>query len=187
MYTASELFTSASKSSVESLLTASNAAFSGFERLTALNLRVAQSNMEKATEAWKSLLSAKDSKDLTAGSSTAPAIETVVAYTRGVYEIVSETGAALFTEVEHNVSGFQKEAVETIDKAIESAPEGAKPGLVAVKAAITNVASACESMTKAAKKATESVHANITAATDSSLDTVGAKTPTPAIARSKAA
>ena len=71
----------------------SQIAFSGVERLAALNLNVARTALQDGVAASNCLLQLKDASDLKAlqNTITAPATEHCAAYFRGVQEIAAES------------------------------------------------------------------------------------------------
>ena len=170
MYNVPEQFTATAKSGTDSLLNIANAAFTSLERLSALNMSVAKAAALEGADTWKTLLTVKDSQGLTGLSSIAqPSFEKAVTYSRGNYEIFSETGAAVFKELERHFSEFQKSVAATLDQAIKNAPPGTESAAAALKSAFATASSTYESMTNAAKQATESAHASIAAASDANL------------------
>jgi len=170
MYNVPEQFTATAKSGTDSLLNIANAAFTSLERLSALNMSVAKAAALEGTDTWKTLLTVKESQGLTGLSSIAqPSFEKAVTYSRGTYEIFSETGAAVFKELERHFSEFQKSVSATLDQAIKNAPPGTESAAAALKSAFAAASSTYESMANAAKQATESAHASIAAAGDANL------------------
>jgi phasin family protein len=170
-----EKFASANKANVETMLTIANTAFASAERLAALNLNTARSFLEDSAANVKALLGAKDAKEVIAVQTTLaqPSMEKVVAYSRSVYVIASETHGELSKVVEAQVSDLNKNVETVIDKALKNAPAGSDVAMSSVKSAIAAANSAYDSMTKAAKQAGEIAEANVTAATNAVVNAVG--------------
>ena len=121
-----EQIAAANKSNVEALLSLANTAFAGTERLAALNLNTARSALEEGVANVKAVLSVKDVQELvTLQTSLAqPSVEKAVAYSRSVYEIVSQTGEEVAKLVEAQVAEANQAFVAALDKAAKSAQVG---------------------------------------------------------------
>lgn len=93
---------------VEAFTRLSEVAFSGMERLTALNLNVARESLQEAVEASLTLTRAHDIKDLghVTNPLTAAGAERLTAYVRGVQEILSETQSDFAEVIGKQVSSF---------------------------------------------------------------------------------
>ncbi len=181
-----EHFATANKNTIEALLTLANTAFASTERLAALNLNTARSLLEDSVANAKVLFGAKDAQEIIALQSglVQPSIEKVVAYSRSVYEIVSQTQEELSKVVEAQVGEVNKAVSTTLDQAAKQAPAGSDVAVAAVRSAIAAANSAYDSMTKAAKQAVEMAEANVNAATSATVRAVGAASNT---AKKKAA
>ncbi len=181
MYTTPEQFAAANKANVETALTLANTAFASAERFAALNLNTARTTLEDVVANAKALLGAKDIQDLlTLQTSLAqPAIEKIVAYSRSVYEIASQTQEEFSKLVEAQLSEVNKNVAIALEKAAKSAPAGSDVAVAAVKSAIAAANSAYDSVSKAAKQVAEIAEANVTAATNATVKAVGAAAPTP--------
>lgn len=181
-----EHFAAANKNGIEALLTLANTAFASTERLAALNLNTARSLLEDSVANAKTLMGAKDVQESVSLQSglVQPAIEKVVAYSRSVYEIVSQTQEELSKVVEAQVGEVNKAVTSTLDQAAKQAPAGSDVAVAAVKSAIAAANSAYDSMAKAAKQAVEMAEANVNAATSATVRAVGAASTT---AKKKAA
>lgn len=179
-------FAAANKNSIEALLTLANTAFASTERLAALNLNTARSLLEDSVANTKSLMGVKDVQELVALQSgfVQPAIEKAVAYSRSVYEIVSQTQEELSKVVEAQVGEVNKAVASTLDQAAKQAPAGSDVAVAAVKSAIAAANSAYDSIAKATKQAVELAEANVNAATSATVRAVGAASTT---AKKKAA
>jgi phasin family protein len=181
-----EHFATANKNAIEALLTLANTAFASTERLAALNLNTARSLLEDSVANAKTLMGAKDVQDVVALQSglVQPSIEKVVAYSRSVYEIVSQTQDELSKVVEAQVGEVNKAVATTLDQAAKQAPAGSDVAVAAVKSAIAAANSAYDSIAKATKQAVEMAEANVNAATSATVRAVGAASTT---AKKKAA
>jgi phasin family protein len=174
MYTTPEKLASANKANVETLLTLANTAFASAERLAALNLNTARTLLEESVSNAKSLLGAKDAQDLVGLQSSLgqPAVEKIVAYSRSVYEIATQTQEEISKVFEGQFAELNKNVASALDIAAKNAPAGSDVAVAAVKSAIAAANSAFDSMTKAAKQVTEIAEANVAAATNATVRAV---------------
>ena len=181
MYSTPEQFSSANKATVESLLTIANTAFASAERIAALNLNAARSMLEDSVANAKSLLAAKDVQELMSLQTTLaqPALDKVVAYSRNLYEIATQTQEEFGKIFESQFAEVNKNVSSALDKAAKNAPAGSDVAVAAVKSAIAAANSAYDTMTKAAKQVAEIAEANVAAATSATVKAVGAGTAAP--------
>lgn len=123
MYSVPEQLTSANKAGVETLVTIANTAFSGAERLAALNLNAVRTLLEESTANTRALLSVKDVQELVSLQTTLakPGLEKASTYSRSVYQIAAETQEALSEVVEGRVTELAKNAGKAFKKAVKAA------------------------------------------------------------------
>lgn len=166
MNKAIEQFASANKAGIESLQTVANTSLTGLANLTLLNLNTARAVLEDGAANAKALLAVKDIQGLlTLQKSLAqPSVEKAIAYSRSVYEIVSQSSNGVTQVVEEQVSEVNKNVNLAIDQALKNAPAGSEVAVTAVKSAIAAANSAYSNISKAAKQATEMAEANVAAA-----------------------
>lgn len=179
MYTTPEQFASANKANVETLLTIANTAFASAERLAALNLNTARTLLEDSVNNAKSLLAVKDVQELVGmqAALAQPAFEKVVAYSRSVYEIATQTQEEFSKIFDSQYVELNKNVSTALDKAAKNAPAGSDVAVAAVKSALAAANSAYETMNKAAKQVAEMAEANVAAATTATVKAVGATAP----------
>lgn len=166
MYTVSEQISSSNKAGVASFVTLANATFAGAERLAALNLNAARNFIEDSAASTRALLAVKDVEALVSlqKSMAQPDTEKAADYTRRVYEIATQTQEALSHVVEAQVAELNKNLGLALDEAVKTAPAGSDLAVNALRSAISAANSAYDSMSKAAKQASEIAEANIAAA-----------------------
>jgi phasin family protein len=154
------------KASLENMLTVANVAFSGVERLASLNLRTARAVVEDSAASIKALLSVQDLTSLIALQQTLaqPAVEKAVAYSRGVYEVLTQSANEIAHLFEGHAAELNKNVTSAIDNALQNAPAGSEVAVTAVKSAMSAANSALDQMNKAAKQVTEMAEANVAAA-----------------------
>jgi phasin family protein len=123
MYSVPEQLTSANKAGVETLVTIANTAFSGAERLAALNLNAVRTLLEESTANARALLSVKDMRDLVSLQTTLarPGLKKASTYSRSVYQIAAETHGALSEVVEGQVTELAKNAGKAFKKTVKAA------------------------------------------------------------------
>jgi phasin family protein len=176
MYTTPEQLSGANKANVETLLTVANTAFASAERIAALNLNTARTLLEDSVNNAKTLLAVKDVQELASvqAALAQPAFEKVVAYSRSVYEIATQTQEEFSKILDSQYVEMNKNVTTALDKAVKNAPAGSDVAVAAVKSAIAAANSAYETMNKAAKQVAEMAEANVAAATSATVKAVGA-------------
>lgn len=167
MIKTTEQFAAANKAVVDSLLTVANTSLASAERLAALNLNTARSFLADSAAGISALLAIKDPQGLLAlqTSIAKPALEKTVAYSRSVYEILSQSSTGLSQIVEGQAVEMKKNFSAAIDQSLANAPAGSEAVVAAVKTAIAAADSAYDTMAKAAKQATATIEANVATAT----------------------
>lgn len=167
MYNVSEQLSSSNKAGVETFMTIANATFAGAERLAALNLNAARTFVEDSAANTRALLAVKDVEEMVSlqKSLAQPDAEKATDYSRRVYEIATETQGVLSQVIEAQMSELNKNLTQALDKAVKTAPAGSDLAVNALRSAISAANSAYDSMSKAAKQATEMAEANLGAAT----------------------
>ena len=174
MYATPDQLNTASKANIETLLTLANTAFASAERLAALNLNTARTILEDTVANAKTLFAVRDIQELVniQASLAQPSLEKAVAYSRGVYEIATQTQEELSKVFEAQFAELNKNVSTVLDKAAKNAPAGSDVAVAAVKSAIAAANSAYDSMTKAAKQVAEIAEANVAAATNATVKAV---------------
>ncbi len=179
MLNIAEQFAAANKSNIENLLTLANTAFASAERLAALNLNTARAALEDSVATTKSLMAMKDPQAFMAfqASLAQPNLEKTVAYSRSVYEILTQTQEEVSKVVDAQVSELNKNFTTVLDKAAKNAPAGSDVAVAAVKSAIAAANSAFGNINKAARQVVEITEANVAAATSATVKAAGTATP----------
>jgi phasin family protein len=169
-----EQLASTNKANIESLLTLANTTFASAERLAALNLNTARNLLEDVVSNAKTLLAVKDVQEFlnVQVALAQPSVEKAVAYSRGVYEIASQTQEELSKVFEAQFAELNKNVSSALDKAAKNAPAGSDVAVAAVKSAIAAANSAYDSISKAAKQVAEITEANVAAATNATVKAV---------------
>ncbi|MDQ5904837.1 MAG: hypothetical protein QG584_1840 [Pseudomonadota bacterium] len=166
MIKTNEQFASANKAAVESLLTVANTSLATAERLAALNLNTARALIADSASNIAALLAVKDPQGFLALQTALakPAVEKAVAYSRSVYEIITESSNGLSQIVEGQTAELKKNVSAAIEQTLKSAPAGSETVVAAVKSALAQADSAFETMNQSAKQAKATIEANVAAA-----------------------
>ena len=168
MYVTPEQVVATNKAGVEALIGLAHSQFAAFERVSALTFNATKSVFEDSVAHTKALMGAKDVQELVNlnTAATQPSIEKVIAYSRSVYDVTTQTQGELTKLVESQASEFNKSVVSLVDKVSKNAPAGSDVAVAAVKSALAAANSAYDSMSKMSKQATELAEANYAAATN---------------------
>ncbi len=168
-----EQFTAAYQANLETLFALSQTAFSGVEKIVALNLNVAKANLQESADKTRAMLSVKDPQELLAWNAQQlqPAAEKAVAYSRLMYDIATSTQAEFTKVAETQLSDANTKFVAMIDAAAKNAPPGSETAVAMMKSAVTAASSAYDSLSKATKQAVEMAETNMTAATNAAVKT----------------
>jgi phasin family protein len=158
-----EQFAAANKAAVDSLLSVANTALASAERIAALNLNTARSNLEDAVSGAKTVMSAKGPQEALAAqqSLAQPAVDKAVAYSKSMVEITTQTQQELAKMVEAQFADFQKSMAGMVEMAAKSAPAGSESAVAAIQNAIAAANSAFGNMNAVAKQFAETAQANM--------------------------
>ena len=167
MYVTPDQVAAVGKANVEAALGLAQSNFAAIEKLSALNFNATKSAFEDSLNHAKALMNAKDVQDFmnVNVAATQPTIEKVIAWQRSVYELASQSQAEYTRYFEAQAQEINKNAATYIEKFAKNAPAGSDVAVAAVKSAMAAANSAYDSLTKAAKQATELAEANMAAVT----------------------
>jgi phasin family protein len=167
MYVTPEQVVASNKAGVEALIGLAHTQFAAFERLSALTFNATKAAFEDSVAHTKALLAVKDVQDLVNLNAAVaqPAIEKAIAYSRNVYDVATQSQGEVTKLVEGQAGEFNKSMVTLLDKVVKNAPAGSDVAVAAVKSALAAANTAYDSISKAAKQATELAEANFAAAT----------------------
>ena len=167
MYVTPDQVAAVGKANVEAALGLAQSNFATIEKLSALNFNATKSAFEDSLNHAKALMNAKDVQDFmnVNVAATQPAIEKLIAWQRSVYELASQSQAEYTRYFEAQAQEVNKNAATYIEKFAKNAPAGSDVAVAAVKSAMAAANSAYDSLTKAAKQATELAEANMAAVT----------------------
>ena len=177
MLTAEQLL-AAQKANLATLFDLGQKAFEGVEKMMELNLQVAKTSFEEASDHAKAVLAVKDAQELLAlqASLLQPAAEKAAAYSRHLYDIASGTSAEVSKLAESQMAEAQSKFASVVDNAVKNAPAGTENAVVLVKSAVAAANNAFESVQKAVKQAADVAEANFQAISSSAVKATQAAT-----------
>ena len=172
-----EQFAAASKANVETLVSLANSSVARAERLAALNLNTARAVLEDSVASAKTLMAVKNPQELNGLQATLvqPIVDKAMAYSRSVYEIVSEGQQELVKLFETQIAELNKSFAAALDQASKSAPAGTESVFTAIKSAIAANNSAYENVSKTVKQLAETAESKLTEVTTKAVKAVSAK------------
>jgi phasin family protein len=165
MYVTPDQITALTQGNIDAAIGIARVNFATLEKLAALNFTAVKDAFEDGTGYAKTLAGATDPQALVNLHTRAsePALEKAVAYSRGVYEILSQANGEIGRLVEQRAGEVNRAAAAVIERMAKDAPAGSDVAVAAVKSTLAAANSAYASFTKAAKQATEMVEANFAA------------------------
>ena len=168
MYVTPEQIQAVSKAGSEAVLAVATAQFAAFEKLASLNASAVNQAFEDAVSQTRALLGVKDLQELAGlqNSAATPAVERAMAYSKSLYEVVSQANANLTKVAEKQASEWNENFTSALDKLSKNAPAGSDVAFTAVKSALAAANTAYDSFSKATRQATELADANIAAASE---------------------
>ena len=168
MYVTPEQIQAAGKANVETMLSFVAMQFAAVEKLATLNANAVKTAFEDSLSNTRALFGAKDVQEFVSLQSTlaTPAIEKALAYSKGVYEVATETNAELSKVAERRVAEWNENFATLLDKVSKNAPAGSDVAVAAVKSMLAAANSAYDNFSKVTKQATEIAEANVAAATE---------------------
>lgn len=171
-----EQLAAAQKANAEVMLSLVRTAFSGLERLTALNMAASRDFFNNAVANTQQLLSAKDPNELGKLNTelAKPNVDKMVDYSRSIYELVTQMQKEVTSVMEAQYSSFTKTASSAVEQATAGAPVGGDVFAAAMKSMLTASTKAFDNMTSMAKQISDIAEANIEAASSATTKAVSA-------------
>jgi len=157
-----EQLAAAQKANIEVMTTLLRTAFSGVERLTAINLAASRDFFNNTVANTQQLLAAKDASEVAKLNSglAQPGVEKLVDYSRSVYELVAQMQKDITSVVETQYSSFTKNAATAVGKAKASAPVGGEVFAATMQSLLDASTKAFGNLTGIAKQLTDIAEAN---------------------------
>jgi phasin family protein len=156
------------KANLEAVLELATTQFAAAEKIGNLQAVVLKSAFEDAIANLRALAGASNVQEYVKlqASFAQPAYDKAVAYSKGVYEVVTQANADFTRVAERRVAEWNEGFVSLVDKTLKNIPGASDTVLPALKQVIAAGNSAYENITKATKQATELAEANVAAATE---------------------
>lgn len=116
------------------------AAFTGFEKLTELNLNTAKALLSDSLTSFRAVADAKSPDELLAAQSNVikPLAEKSAIYNRTVMEIVTESSSQLTKVTEDQLAEAQATFAQAVNDLLKSAPAGTEQFVEVVKNAVAS-------------------------------------------------
>lgn len=164
-----EQLAAAQKANIEVMTALLRTAFSGVERLTAINLAASRDFFNNTVANAQQLMAAKDASEVAKLNSAQaqPGVEKLVDYSRSVYDLVAQMQKDITAVVEAQYSSFTKNASSAVDKATASAPLGGDVFAATMKSMLGASTKAFDSLNSMAKQLSDIAEANIQVAAKS--------------------
>jgi phasin family protein len=168
MYVTPEQIQAVSKAGSEAVLAVATAQFAAFEKLASLNASAVKQAFEDSVSQTRALLGVKDLQELAGlqNSAATPAVERAMAYSKSLYEVVTQANANLTKVAEKQAAEWNENFTSALDKLSKNAPAGSDVAFTAVKSALAAANTAYDSFSKVTRQATELADANIAAASE---------------------
>ena len=174
MITVNEQMNDFQKTAVDAAVRFARMSVDNVERMLALNLQMTKASLDDTAHNLKAISSVKDVQDLNTLRTklSENSLEQAVDYSRSMYELAQNAQAELSQMIEGQVTGFQKELADSIDKVARNAPAGSDVAVAAMKSSLAATTAAMDNMTKAARQAASFADNNFKAAASGAAKTV---------------
>jgi phasin family protein len=155
------------ESQIELLNTLTARTVDSIEKIIALNVTATKSTIDDATARMNQALQSKSPQEALAGAQgqAQPAAEKVMAYSRNLAEIVSTTQTEFARTVERQIEEGRRQINSLVDELSKAAPPGSENMVAMFKTALANANAGYDQLNKMTKQATETIQANVDAAT----------------------
>lgn len=163
MSTIMEQMTAAQKENIATSVALANIAVNLAEKAMDLNVGAVKSALSNATENGKAVAEAKDVQSMTALQSqlAQPAFDSLAAYLKDSYDILSEAQNEFGKIVEAKMTEVNKIIVSGLDQAEKNAPAGSDMAVAAMKSAVAAANQTYDALSKASKQVQEVTSATV--------------------------
>jgi phasin family protein len=136
------------------------------ERALGVQLEYARGALERASATARAAAQARDVQEFFALRTrmAETAIESLMGYSRSLYEVASEAQSEYARLAEERMARFQQVVTEGVDQAAKAAPGGGDVAVAAVKSQLAAATAAFDSFTKAARSLASYADAGVGAA-----------------------
>jgi len=141
-------------------------ALANAEKLMALNLATAKAAFAQSVEGVSAVAAVKDPQEFFALPTkyAQSGVESIVGYSRGVYDVVAEAQAQFSAMAEEAMAGYTKGLASWVDQASRSAPAGSEGAINAMKSTVAATSAAFDQFQKASKQVVSLADASVRAA-----------------------
>jgi phasin family protein len=166
-----EQIAAANKANLETLLSLTNKAFEGVEKLVELNMAVAKASLNENVHNAKQALSVRDAQALMAmqAGMVQPLAEKIMSYSRHLYDIANETQATFSTVTESQLKKSNGNLNGLVEEMSKNAPAGSEAAVQAIKQAMAAANNAYETTQKSIKQAVDLAQNNFNAAANTAV------------------
>jgi phasin family protein len=166
-----EELAAANVAAINHLEAVAHTALEAIENLAALNLGFARQSLQKGSQHAASALKLKTPQEAAAFSAEAvqPGVESVVAYSRSVYDIANGAAAEITAMLKKQFDDMSKQVQAAAVSGAQQAPFGSDVALAAIKQAIDASNTAYADLTKKVEAAAAIAQANVAKATDAAV------------------
>ncbi len=166
-----EELAAANAAAISNLETVANTALEAIESLAALNLNFARESLNNGSKRANAALKLKSPQDIAAfgAESVQPGVESVVAYSRSVYDIANGAAAEITGMLKKQFDDMAKKVQAAAVAGAQSAPFGSDVALAAVKQAVDAGNAAYADLTKKVQEAAAIAQANVAKATEAAV------------------
>ena len=165
MYNASQ-FAEFNKANVAQATKIAAIAIENAEKLMKLNLDTAKAAFAQGVEGASAVAAVKDPQELFALPTkyAESGVQSVVGYSRSLYEVVSAAQAQYSAIAEEAMAGYTKGLASWVEQASRSAPAGSEGAINAMKSTVAATSAAFDQFQKASKQVVSLADANLRAA-----------------------
>ena len=178
MYKANEQFTEMNKAGYTNAIKLASLSLDKAERLAKLNLQAAKLALEQGVEAANTVATIKNTQEFVAvrAKLTEAGVQSALGYSRGVYQIASETQADISALAEEAWAAYTKGVAAWVEKAAKDAPAGSDAAVTALKSSMAATTAAFDQFSKATKQVVNFADASVRAATANAANAAKATT-----------
>ena len=165
MNTVTDQIGAAGKGNMDAALKLASLSVETAEWVMRLQMDAAKAFVTEQSANAQALAGAGDPESMLAvrGKLAEQAVERTLGYSRSVYEIAAQTQHEIAGVMEARFNAMRQEMQGAMEEMFKHAPGGAEPAMNAIKAAFASSQNAFDTMSKAAKQATDAAEANVKA------------------------
>lgn len=154
-----------------------SAAFSGMEKLAALNLAASREFLNSSVSNTQQLMSIKDPQELAKVNSALaqPSVVKMLEYSRSVYDLATTLQKEITSVMEAQYSSFAKTASVAIEKGVSSAPVGGDVFGSTLQQMLQASTKVYDNMSQMTQQMTDIADANLKAAASATSKSAGKK------------